>query len=338
MMTDIRANHTHRVLETSAQSSRSSNVRVLLEKHRDADGSARRRTPSSSSSSSFEAAVEGTSGCSSFRSALSSTSSSSSSSTKNGVSKSQPTPTRSSSEGSLQNEQGEPSRLSAQQVCVDRLVYIPSGCLYLAFRFLSSEDILLVGRVCRVLREAVHEIPGAFASTRHLAVDRTWVALGRLRRQRAFLQMRQLHHLRISPDVFGDGGVSLMEVAALVARNSWTLKSIFLASPDTPLKDYTPSHAPFAFRPLSFGRLLRFTIAGCQAFEWLHIFCNCAFPQLERFELVHYPLPPEHWSWKVSLWPSLKGGRCSARQRPFCKERGLTAIAFLQLRCCRHEF
>lgn len=293
-MSDTGTKQTRRSVRTSRWRSRSLKGSVLLEKQSETDASARRRTSSSSSSSSFDAGAEGRTG---YLSAVSSSSSSISSSPKEGKLTWRP---RGSYGQGLQNERGKQIGRCERQVCSERLVNVPSGCLHWTLRFLSSEEVLVVGRVCRVLREAVHELPGAFASARHLGVDKTWVALGRLRRQRAFLQMRQLHHLRISPEAFGDGGVSLMEVAALVARNAWTLKSISLASPDTPLKDYTPSHTPFAFRPLSFSRLLRLTIAGCQAFEWLHIFCNCAFPQLERFELVHYPLPPEHWSWKVS--------------------------------------
>ncbi|KAL8270032.1 hypothetical protein Esti_006024 [Eimeria stiedai] len=176
--------------------------------------------------------------------------------------------------------------------------HLPTGCLHVVFRFLLAKEILQASGVCTAWSEAVHGCIGAFTGVTSVCLDENWLRLEGLRRQQVLLQLQRLQQLEVRSAAFKKGGLTLKEVAAVVARNANTLQKLSLFSPASFLDDRSPAHAPFSFRPLRFPFLRCMYTSGCQSMEWMHVFCNCEFPRVEVFEVTYFPPPIDHWSWK----------------------------------------
>ncbi|XP_026192997.1 uncharacterized protein LOC113147263 [Cyclospora cayetanensis] len=206
-----------------------------------------------------------------------------------------------SQEGGAASKAGEPLlRIEPRRLPSDFFLDFPIGCLHSVFRFLLPEETLRVAGVCAVWREAVFGCYGAFAFATSIHLEGPWLRLGKRERQHALLQLQRLQHLKVPAAAFCQkGGLTLKEVAAVVARNCASLKTLSISSPESPLSDRSPAHRPFSLRPLSFPRLIVLCLLGSQTLEWLHVFCNCEFAHVQKLEVTYFPLPKDHWSWKV---------------------------------------
>ncbi|PHJ22979.1 f-box protein [Cystoisospora suis] len=181
----------------------------------------------------------------------------------------------------------------------DFFQFFPTDCLQAIFQFLTVTEILRLQVVNTAFYSAIRDDSGAFVFVRTLVLDGNWARLNINERQQMLLQMRRLHVLRVLPSAFTDGSIVIQEVAALVYRNSKTLRTLELFSPKNPLHDETPLHSPFSFKPRRFPHLRCLSLVGCQAFEWAHILSNCPLPAVERFEMTYFPPSSDHWSWQV---------------------------------------
>lgn len=197
-------------------------------------------------------------------------------------------------------ETEESLTVKLSSVCDNALFPLHPDCLTRCFSFLTFDDIMKAQIVCKYFQSVIQHVLGTFNHCKSLVLNSKWARLPPKKREFYLRQMTQLRRLKVLAEAFMNKGMSIHEVASLVAQNVKTLRSLQLLSPESLLMDSTLKHEPFAFVPLNFPCLMNLSLAGCQVLEWLHIFGNCDFSSLERFEVCHYPLPHDHWSWNIS--------------------------------------
>ncbi|VWU50895.1 conserved protein, unknown function [Hepatocystis sp. ex Piliocolobus tephrosceles] len=163
--------------------------------------------------------------------------------------------------------------------------------------FLTAENILKCELLNKLTSEVINNRVNVFTYVKHLDLNKNWSHLPIYKRQYYLHQMKNVKHIKTSENIYATNGIYIHEVAAIIFQNVNNLKTLELLSPQYVMNDNTPRHEPFALQPCVFKKLERFTIIGCQTLEWLHIFRNCKFPLLKKFEVCCYPLHHDHWVW-----------------------------------------
>ncbi|SBT42006.1 conserved Plasmodium protein, unknown function [Plasmodium ovale wallikeri] len=164
--------------------------------------------------------------------------------------------------------------------------------------FLSAEKILECELLNKLTSDVINNRVNVFTYIKKLYLDEKWSNLPIYKRQYYLHQMKHLKHINTSEKIYSGNGMYIHEVAAIIFQNVSNLKTLELLSPEYVMNDNTPRHEPFALCPSVFKKLEKLTIIGCQTLEWLHIFRNCSFPLLKKFEVCYYPLHHDHWVWK----------------------------------------
>ncbi|SBS86242.1 hypothetical protein, conserved [Plasmodium ovale curtisi] len=164
--------------------------------------------------------------------------------------------------------------------------------------FLSAEKILECELINKLTSDVINNRVNVFTCIKKLNLDEKWSNLPIYKRQYYLHQMKHLKHINTSEKIYSGNGMYIHEVAAIIFQNVSNLKTLELLSPEYVMNDNTPRHEPFALCPSVFKKLEKLTIIGCQTLEWLHIFRNCSFPLLKKFEVCYYPLHHDHWVWK----------------------------------------
>lgn len=164
--------------------------------------------------------------------------------------------------------------------------------------YLTADEILECELVNKLTSEIINNQPLVFKYVKNLSLTEKWAKLPIFKRQYYLHQMKKIRHLKVSDKSFPLNGMYTHEVAALVFQNAVALKSLELLSPEFHKDDGTPAHEPFAFSACDFQKLEKLTIIGCQTLEWLHIFRNCSFPMLKKFEVCYYPLSSDKHYWE----------------------------------------
>ncbi|SOV25453.1 conserved Plasmodium protein, unknown function [Plasmodium sp. DRC-Itaito] len=173
----------------------------------------------------------------------------------------------------------------------------PADIYVRCLNFLKLENILKCELLNKMSCHVINNSMGVFTYIRKLNLDEKWSILPIYKRQFYLHQMRNIRHLNTSEKIYVENGMYIHEVAAIIYQNLSSLKTIELLSPEYFMNDNTPRHEPFSLYPSVFERLEKLTIIGCQTLEWLHIFRNCSFPLLKKFEVCYYPLHHDHWYW-----------------------------------------
>ncbi|SOV83799.1 conserved Plasmodium protein, unknown function [Plasmodium sp. gorilla clade G3] len=181
--------------------------------------------------------------------------------------------------------------------CDDRPFPFPVDVYVKCLNFLKLENILKYEQLNKMSRDIINNRVGVFTYIRKLNLDEKWSSLPIYKRQFYLHQMRNIRHLNTSEKIYVENGMYIHEVAAIIYQNLSSLKTIELLSPEYLMNDNTPRHEPFSLYPSVFESLEKLTIIGCQTLEWLHIFRNCSFPLLKKFEVCYYPLHHDHWYW-----------------------------------------
>ncbi|CAD2111826.1 conserved Plasmodium protein, unknown function [Plasmodium vinckei] len=164
--------------------------------------------------------------------------------------------------------------------------------------YLTLEKILEFELINKLTSNVINNRINVFTYIKRLYLDEKWANLPIYKRQYYLHQMKNVKHLNTSDKIYSPNGIYIHEVAAIIFQNVSNLKTIELLSPEYFMSDNTPIHEPFALCPSVFAKLEKLTIIGCQTLEWLHIFRNCSFPLLKKFEVCYYPLHHDHWTWK----------------------------------------
>ncbi|CRH01189.1 conserved Plasmodium protein, unknown function [Plasmodium relictum] len=164
--------------------------------------------------------------------------------------------------------------------------------------FLSVDRILECELLNKLTSYVINNRINVFTHIKKLHLDEKWSNLPIYKRQFYLHQMKNVKHIKTSEKIYSGNGMYIHEVAALIFQNVDNLKTLELLSPEYFMNDCTPRHEPFALCPSVFEKLEKLTIIGCQTLEWLHIFRNCSFPLLKKFEVCYYPLHHDHWFWE----------------------------------------
>ncbi|CXI97761.1 conserved Plasmodium protein, unknown function [Plasmodium berghei] len=164
--------------------------------------------------------------------------------------------------------------------------------------YLTLEKILEFELINKLTSNVINNRINVFTYIKRLNLDEKWAKLPIYKRQYYLHQMKNVKHLNTSDKIYSPNGIYIHEVAAIIFQNVSNLKTLELLSPEYFMSDNTPIHEPFALCPCVFAKLEKLTIIGCQTLEWLHIFRNCSFPLLKKFEVCYYPLHHDHWTWK----------------------------------------
>ncbi|SPJ13094.1 conserved Plasmodium protein, unknown function [Plasmodium sp. DRC-Itaito] len=181
--------------------------------------------------------------------------------------------------------------------CDDESFPFPVDVYVKCLNFLKLENILKCELLNKKSCDVINNRVGVFTYIRKLNLDEKWSSIPIYKRQFYLHQMRNIRHLNTSEKIYVENGMYIHEVAAIIYQNLSSLKTIELLSPEYFMNDNTPRHEPFSLYPSVFERLEKLTIIGCQTLEWLHIFRNCSFPLLKKFEVCYYPLHHDHWYW-----------------------------------------
>ncbi|GAW82351.1 hypothetical protein, conserved [Plasmodium gonderi] len=164
--------------------------------------------------------------------------------------------------------------------------------------FLSVDKILECELINKLSSHVINNRVNVFTYVKKLTLDEKWSHIPIYKRQYYLHQMKNVKHLNTSEKIYSGNGIYIHEVAAIIFQNVSNLKTLELLSPEYCMNDNTPRHEPFALCPSVFSKLEKLTIIGCQTLEWLHIFRNCSFPLLKKFEVCYYPIHHDHWVWK----------------------------------------
>ncbi|CRG94932.1 conserved Plasmodium protein, unknown function [Plasmodium gallinaceum] len=164
--------------------------------------------------------------------------------------------------------------------------------------FLSVDRILECEILNKLTSYVINNRINVFTHIKKLNLDEKWSKLPIYKRQFYLHQMKNVKHIKTSEKIYSGNGIYIHEVAAIIFQNVSNLKTLELLSPEYFMNDNTPRHEPFALCPSVFEKLEKLTIIGCQTLEWLHIFRNCSFPLLKKFEVCYYPLHHDHWFWE----------------------------------------
>lgn len=175
---------------------------------------------------------------------------------------------------------------------------IAIDCYVKCLNFLSVEKILECELINKITSEVINNRINVFTHIQKLNLDEKWATLSVYKRQYYLHQMKNLKYIKAFEKIFSGNGIYIHEVAAIIFQNVSNLRTLELLSPEYYMDDNTPRHEPFAFAPRCFEKLEKLTIIGCQTMEWLHIFRNCSFPMLKKFEVCYYPLHHDHWYWE----------------------------------------
>ncbi|EUR62099.1 hypothetical protein PFBG_05814 [Plasmodium falciparum 7G8] len=181
--------------------------------------------------------------------------------------------------------------------CDERSFPFPVDVYVKCLHFLKLETILKCELLNKMSCDIINNRVGVFTYIRKLNLDEKWSSIPIYKRQFYLHQMRNIRHLTTSEKIYVENGMYIHEVAAIIYQNLSSLKTIELLSPEYFMNDNTPRHEPFSLYPSVFEKLEKLTIIGCQTLEWLHIFRNCSFPLLKKFEVCYYPLHHDHWYW-----------------------------------------